>query len=237
MRLIHAALFFSLTTTLFTACPLDDKGDSEGPDGSSTSSDPTTGATDGEVSSTTGAPGEESTGEANATTGGMSGSTTGEDSACASQCANLAACAGAPSPECVEDCEHTGDVYAYSGAACRALYDEYTVCMGAATCDELADFSACQQYADAMVAEACTIPSCRALCDQQIACGLAEAGTEVACAFECTTASAWAAVELGEQCAEASATMSECYAALSCAQLEEGVGCEAESEAQQLACQ
>lgn len=233
MRIIHASLFFSLTTALLAACPLDDKGDSEGSGEPSTGAASTTGETGGEASSSTGAPDEESTSEANVTTG----DTTGGDAGCASQCANQAACAGEPTPGCVEACEHTGDVYAYSGAACRALYDEYTVCMGVATCDELADFSACQQYADAMVAEACTIPSCRALCDRQIACGLAEADTEVACAFECTTASAWAAVELGEQCAEASATMSECYAAVSCAQLEEGVGCEAESEAQQLACQ
>jgi hypothetical protein len=237
MRIIHCSFFTVLTAALLVACEPDDKGDSAsdgstgeqastGEQGTSTTDEPT-----GGEQATTGSTGdEEETSTGDATTGAI------EDDGCASQCANEAACEGAPDPECVADCRRVGDGYAFSGAACRALYEEFTICMGAATCEELAQPGACDGEFAALISETCTIPQCMDLCARQIECNFVEADAQVECAFACTTSLGSAAIDLGQACVDAGLAALTCTATLSCEQLEEGDGCEAEFAAQQMAC-
>jgi hypothetical protein len=237
MRIFHCSYFIALTTVLLVACERDDKGDSAGDgstggvastgeQGSSTTDEPT-----GGEQATTGSTGdEEETSTGTATTGGLAGD------GCESQCANQAACAGAPDEDCVDTCRQLGDVYGHSGAACRAIYEEYTTCMGAATCEELAGPGTCEAELNALIVEACTVPQCMDFCARQIECDFVPADAQLACAFECTMALASATVDLGPTCGEAAEAAMTCATTLSCAQLEEGEGCEAEFAAQQMAC-
>lgn len=236
MRNFHCSLFTVVTAILFVACDPVDKGESAGEgstsgQGTSTSGEPGTSTGDEPTTGATGTTGEEeeTTTSGAATTGDV------EEDGCAARCANQVACEGEPDPECVEGCRKAGEIYEFIGEACGALYEEYAQCLGAATCEELGHADACSETVDTML-EVCTLQPCVDVCAREIECGLRQEGTQQTCAFECSSAQGLIASDLGEVCADQSVKYLQCRTALSCEELEEGSGCEAEADAANEAC-
>lgn len=158
---------------------------------------------------------------------------------CPALCDKLSTCGDPSADTCASTCAAEGEPYDYIGAGCRAIYDEYNLCRTDLGCGDLqtdAGPTPCSDIREQLyTSERCTTDLCDRHADRVVECGLVAPEYRQNHALECSSAIA-ETVAVGPDCTAKSEALYECILALSCAQIDAADGCDAEEDAQNIAC-
>ena len=188
--------------------------------------------------------------DSDATTSSSTGSTgtsgTTDDTACAQGCAVIEMCED--DPFCVEECLNGQNVYDFLGS-CGEDYRALYLCIAGLTCEEYTLYMEeegeypCKEEFTAIEnpdgIQECLLddvpPACIAYCETSASCGLVDGEIEE-CHAGCVVAVGQSGATGGAPCVAAYEALFACYGGLTCAELENEDGCEAEAQALGQAC-